>query len=830
MAISTIGTNLITDGTIATADIADDAVTSAKLDTNIDIAGTLDVTGVLTADNNATIAGTLTTSGNATVGGTLTSNSGGGNAVLGSHLDLGDNQIVRLGASDDLQIWHDGTNNIIRATGDLLIQRNTSPRSAITITDSTGAVDLAYGGSTKLATISGGVEVTGMLGLGTTPPTDSHTTWNQFFIGQKGSLISERLGSGGIYGTILSDNLYIDSDTGSYANIITNESSAYTQEAGIHRFYSQASGTAGAAVTLSEKMRIASNGSVGINQPSPSSTYVLDVGGAIRSTTTAPSFNLQETDASNQHWQLGSYAGNFSIRDVTGGAYPVTVQAGADANSLYIDSSGDVGIGTSSPSFGLSVESDNGSGYAALFRASSSDPALTIQTTSSITQIQGLNNALSATNNIAMQLSGGNVGIGTASPGSQLTVTKAGDGNSPILHVTDTADTEVAWFEGNRAGDTGAFIAVRHNPSSQAESNRSGIKFQADDDGGNVTNYAKITQYIEDNTNTTEDARLGINVMSDGSDNEVVNIRKDQFIYKGDAGSSFIRVDNRADGHDTGFEIYQNGSRKWEIHSDDSASDGLELRPDGAPGKFHFTQDGKFAVGATSASHLIEAHSGAVASKYDGSHHVAIRGLNGGQYIQYSSANALTFMAIDSYPNSGASAKATITTAGRLLVGSTSELSPNSRVFINANSNSTNPALNLKAATTTSSGSVLIFFAGDSDEVGSVSMSNLEQGSGVSYNSGSDARWKDVTGEARGLEVINKLNPVAFNWKKSGLADEGLIAQEVQPHIPNIVKEGGNGFLQMDYSKLVTPLIKAVQEQQEQIEELKAKIATLESS
>ena len=98
------------------------------------------------------------------------------------------------------------------------------------------------------------------VGLGTTPPTDTHATWSQFFIGQKGSLISEKSGTGGIYGTILSDNLYIDSDTGSPANIVTNESSAYIQEAGSHKFYSQASGSAGAAVTLSEKMQIDSSG------------------------------------------------------------------------------------------------------------------------------------------------------------------------------------------------------------------------------------------------------------------------------------------------------------------------------------------------------------------------------------------------------------------------------------------------------------------------------------------------------------------------------------------------------------------------------------------
>ena len=60
MAIDTIKANAIFDGAVDTADLATGAVTSAKLDTNIDIAGTLDVTGVLTADSNASVAGDLT--------------------------------------------------------------------------------------------------------------------------------------------------------------------------------------------------------------------------------------------------------------------------------------------------------------------------------------------------------------------------------------------------------------------------------------------------------------------------------------------------------------------------------------------------------------------------------------------------------------------------------------------------------------------------------------------------------------------------------------------------------------------------------------------------
>ena len=99
--------------------------------------------------------------------------------------------------------------------------------------------------------------------------------------------------------------------------------------------------------------------------------------------------------------------------------------------------------------------------------------------------------------------------------------------------------------------------------------------------------------------------------------------------------------------------------------------------------------------------------------------------------------------------------------------------------------------------------------------------------SSTTYNTSSDARLKDVTGEARGLEVITKLNPVAYNWKADGKADEGLIAQEVKEIVPNAVSGSEDEHYQMDYSKLVTHLVAGMKEQQEQIESLKSEIAKL---
>ncbi len=123
----------------------------------------------------------------------------------------------------------------------------------------------------------------------------------------------------------------------------------------------------------------------------------------------------------------------------------------------------------------------------------------------------------------------------------------------------------------------------------------------------------------------------------------------------------------------------------------------------------------------------------------------------------------------------------------------------------------------------TSDGVVVGFKRNGGSDVGNISIDS----SSTAYNTSSDARLKDVTGKARGLEVINKLNPVAYNWKADGKADEGLIAQEVQEIVPNAVCQNDEKYYQMDYSKLVTPLIKAVQEQQEQIDALKSEINLL---
>ena len=108
-----------------------------------------------------------------------------------------------------------------------------------------------------------------------------------------------------------------------------------------------------------------------------------------------------------------------------------------------------------------------------------------------------------------------------------------------------------------------------------------------------------------------------------------------------------------------------------------------------------------------------------------------------------------------------------------------------------------------------------------------------------------------------GLEFINKLRPVSFNWdhrdtyvreckyeygtKDGNLVSTkehyGLIAQELKTVLDDLgVKFDGLGHddekdaYRLTYEELIAPIIKAIQEQQVQIESLKTKIEILEQS
>ena len=83
----------------------------------------------------------------------------------------------------------------------------------------------------------------------------------------------------------------------------------------------------------------------------------------------------------------------------------------------------------------------------------------------------------------------------------------------------------------------------------------------------------------------------------------------------------------------------------------------------------------------------------------------------------------------------------------------------------------------------------------------------------------SDRRYKEnIKDIDSSTNIIQKLRPVSYTTIKNQRKAMGLIAQEVQEILPNIVS--GEDRLAVNYIEIIPLLIKAIQEQQESIDEL----------
>ena len=95
----------------------------------------------------------------------------------------------------------------------------------------------------------------------------------------------------------------------------------------------------------------------------------------------------------------------------------------------------------------------------------------------------------------------------------------------------------------------------------------------------------------------------------------------------------------------------------------------------------------------------------------------------------------------------------------------------------------------------------------------------------------SDRRLKDnITNISNPLTKLSNINGVEFDWiPTEGIHsneghDIGVIAQEIEQILPEVVTTRPNGYKAVRYEKIVALLIEAVKDQQSQIEELKSRL------
>lgn len=208
----------------------------------------------------------------------------------------------------------------------------------------------------------------------------------------------------------------------------------------------------------SNSMFVDSTGRLGLRTATP----VLDLHIATGNT---PAHRLEQNTSGGftaQTWDIAGNEANFFVRDVTGGSrLPFRIRPGAPTSSIDISASGKVGVGTASPAeqlhvlgtttrafvvasnnttAGLNMEVDNAGtsvGFGVVRTENNGDMDFFTGTTGGT-----LGERLRI-------LSGGNVGIGTSTPGSQLVIANGGTTSSVNAGATQFTVASSRTFKEN---------------------------------------------------------------------------------------------------------------------------------------------------------------------------------------------------------------------------------------------------------------------------------------------------------------------------------------------------------------------------------------------
>ena len=137
-------------------------------------ANSLTLVNSLSAGSNLSIIGVSTLSGNVDLNSDLSI--GGDLNVVGvstfqNNIHLGDSDAIKIGDSDDLQLYHDGSNSYIsdtgtgelRVTGSKVKLNNADNTASLLVATAGGSVDLYHNGITKLQTTATGATLSGTL-------------------------------------------------------------------------------------------------------------------------------------------------------------------------------------------------------------------------------------------------------------------------------------------------------------------------------------------------------------------------------------------------------------------------------------------------------------------------------------------------------------------------------------------------------------------------------------------------------------------------------------------------------------------------------------------
>jgi len=731
----------------------------------------------------------------------------------GDDITFADSSKAIFGAGSDLQIYHDGTRSYVDDTGagslwlrggDVQIKSTTSETMAVFANN--GAVTLYYDNSPKLATTNTGVDITGTLtsdGLTVENTSGATLNVNTGLVGadskillHEGSTASPANGASiryagatnefsiGVGSSVDTKRISIARDTG--------DISFYEDTGTTPKFFWDASAE-----------------SLGIGTTSPSEKITIQSGNLNFSggTNDAQYIKFGDTDDAD----IGNifyYHGNNNMVFTTNAA-----------EAMRIDSSGNVGIGTSSPSSLLDVAGNatvgtntggilNVKGGSAtssqvrFFDGGTGRARIGVPTGQTYLSLSGSD---TLTADVVID-SSGNVGIGTSSPVSKI----------DIVH---TGNTRMLLSE--EATDTSTISTVNTANSAYSDLNV-------------YANNLKLSTNATERMRIDSSGNVGIGTSSPTSTASAGPTLE----ISGTAGGNLVLSDSNATtGQRAKYFLSQGGTLYIGHSADDGTSPVNDLVIDSS---------GNVGIGTSSPDqtlHVFKGNAGAVASA---SNAVITIENSSDAYLQFltpnTAANQIRFgdvqdngsgiieynhnSAYMSFSTNGPE-RMRIDSSGNLFIGKTAE----SATTAGWQFKQSGEAIVGRVANDT----IFVFQNSTTGStVGSISIT----GSSTAYNTSSDYRLKeDVQPMVGATDRVLALNPVNFAWKADGTRVDGFLAHEAQAVVPeavtgthNEVDDDGNAVMQgIDQSKLVPLLTAALKEAITKIETLETEMTSVKA-
>ena len=522
----------------------------------------------------------------------------------------------------------------------------------------------------------------------------------------------------------------------------------------------------------------------------------------IRNTTVTSMLGVEGSSANRF---VGSAANNMFLGTTTADGIEFATNNNV---RTVIDSSGKVGIATTSPRGVLDLGSGSGDGaldntpanYQLILEAAQSttgDIGRNIAFVNSTNNVSAAINSVDGGSGVTQDLmfavanSGtlsevmrldatGKVGIGTTSPNDELDIAAV----HSQLRLTDTDDSKFVQFS-----YSGGKLVVRNNSTDTT-----------------------ANQYT-----LTEDGDFGIGTINPAHQLHVVSAGNAEFEVERSSGAavftqaqSALGLTGTSSNHD--FGLLTNGSVRMRIDTNGRVNIGHTTSS--ANGGAAVLSIGNTAGGTINLIDSDDAPTNGGLSQ--------IYGGNQRMYFYTGGSGSSSYMQF--YVND--SERMRITSAGQLSVGTSSPIA-GSRIFTLASA-STPYGFGTQNDATTGTMYVAQFLNNGAGEIGSIKTSN----SVTAFNTSSDYRLKEnVRPLEDGLSRVSKIKPVKFDWISDGTSTEGFIAHELQEVFPDAVdgEKDGKNMQGVDYGKITPLLVKAIQEQQTIIEDLKARIEKLES-